>query len=268
QLRKNKEQLEDRLADLSNELAQAETRRSELNQQIRSLENSFKQEIISAKTPLQDRIQALEKQLTDGETIKTQLEQKISKLKEKQSGKKKNQKISAAEHYNTNQSTTESDKNKPLEPGDTVKLEGQSVPGQVIEINGKDAVVAFGQLITTVKCTRLHRISKNEYKKSLRQGTYSGTTTYADRLRDKKLSFSPDIDVRGMRAEEAVTKVLNHLDEALLCGAGKVKILHGKGNGILRELIRQHIATLSFVSRYHDEHVQYGGSGVTIVELD
>lgn len=202
------------------------------------------------------------------EEVQKKLEQKISKLKEKQSGKKKNQKISAAEHYNTIQSTTESDKNKPLEPGDTVKLEGQSVPGQVIEINGKDAVVAFGQLITTVKCTRLHRISKNEYKKSLRQGTYSGTTTYADRLRDKKLSFSPDIDVRGMRAEEAVTKVLNHLDEALLCGAGKVKILHGKGNGILRELIRQHIATLSFVSRYHDEHVQYGGSGVTIVELD
>jgi DNA mismatch repair protein MutS2 len=128
-------------------------------------------------------------------------------------------------------------------------------------------MVAFGQLITTVKSIRLQRISKNEYKKTLRQSASSNSNTYADRVRDKKLSFSPDIDVRGLRAEEAVTKVLNHLDEALLCGAETVKILHGKGNGILRELIRQHLATLSFVSRYSDEHVQYGGSGITIVEL-
>lgn len=201
------------------------------------------------------------------EEVQKKLEQKINKIKEKQDNKKKQPKESGAKDDKKQQSERDTDTNRPLEPRDAVILEGQSVPGQVIEINGKDVVVAFGQLITTVKITRLQRISKKEYKKTLRQGASSGTTTYADRLRDKKLSFSPDIDVRGMRAEEAVTKVLNHLDEALLCGAETVKILHGKGNGILRELIRQHIATLSFVSRYYDEHVQYGGSGITIVEL-
>jgi DNA mismatch repair protein MutS2 len=71
-----------------------------------------------------------------------------------------------------------------------------------------------------------------------------------------------------MRAEDAVTRVLEHLDEALLCGAGIVKVLHGKGNGILRKLIRQHLATLTFVSSYYDEHIQYGGAGITIIELE
>ncbi|WP_245531766.1 Smr/MutS family protein [Anaerophaga thermohalophila] len=71
-----------------------------------------------------------------------------------------------------------------------------------------------------------------------------------------------------MRADEAISKVLEHLDEALLCGAQTIKILHGKGNGILREQIRQHLATLPYVSRYHDEHVQYGGTGITVVEMD
>lgn len=101
----------------------------------------------------------------------------------------------------------------------------------------------------------------------MRQSGVSSSTSYSDQMRDKKLSFSPNIDVRGMRAEDAVQKVLEHLDEALLCGAETVKILHGKGSGILRQLIRQHLETLPFVSRYYDEHVQYGGTGVTIVEL-
>ncbi len=201
------------------------------------------------------------------EELQRKLDKKIRKIKDRQSGKKKRKETDTETPLAEESPEKKADPNKPLEPGDAVLLEGQSVPGQIIEVNGTDAVVAFGQLITTIKAVRLKRISKNEYKKSLRQNTTGSSSTYSDRLRDKKLSFSPDIDVRGMRAEEAVTKVLNHLDEALLCGAETVKILHGKGNGILRQLIRQHIATLPFVSRYYDEHVQYGGSGITIVEI-
>jgi DNA mismatch repair protein MutS2 len=201
------------------------------------------------------------------EELQRKLDKKIKKIKDRQSGKKKSKETGTETSLKKESPEKKAEPNKPFEPGDAVLLEGQSVPGQIIEVNGKDAVVAFGQLITTIKIVRLKRISKNDYKKSLRQSATRSNSTYSDRLRDKKLSFSPDIDVRGMRAEEAVTKVLNHLDEALLCSAETVKILHGKGNGILRELIRQHIATLPFVSRYYDEHVQYGGSGITIVEI-
>ncbi len=201
------------------------------------------------------------------EALQQKLEKKIKKIREKQNTTKKKKTSTSPAATEKQKTSPKENENKPLEAGDTVILEGQSVPGQILEINGKDAVVAFGQLITTLKWSRLKRISKNEYKKAQRQSTSGAANTYADRMRDKKLSFSPDIDVRGMRAEEAVTKVLNHLDEALLCGAETIKILHGKGNGILRELIRQHIATLPFVSRYYDEHVQHGGSGITVVEI-
>jgi DNA mismatch repair protein MutS2 len=197
------------------------------------------------------------------------LERKIQKIKEKQEKKEKKKDLTthSKEKEKTVNNKTE-DKSRPIEVGDPVKLEGQMVPGEVIQINGKEALVAFGQLLTSVKVNRLERISKNEYKKSMRQTGQASTTTYSDQVREKKLSFTPDIDVRGMRAEDAIARVLEHLDEALLCGTETVKILHGKGNGVLRELIRQHLATLSFVSRYYDEHVQYGGSGITIVELD
>ncbi|PWD99068.1 endonuclease MutS2 [Marinilabilia rubra] len=197
------------------------------------------------------------------------LEKKIRKIKDKQAGKKnkKESQPKLAEEKKSGKKIKE-EQPRQLEAGDPVKLEDQNVPGEIIQINGKEALVAFGQLMTSVKINRLERISKNEYKKSLRQSGSISTPNYSDQVREKKLSFTPDIDVRGMRAEDAISRVLEHLDEALLCGAETVKILHGKGNGVLRELIRQHLATLSFVSRYYDEHVQYGGSGITIVELE
>ncbi|MFO8002458.1 MAG: Smr/MutS family protein [Marinilabilia sp.] len=214
-----------------------------------------------------DEFKEKTEQSSHDETTQKDLEKKIRKLKENQEKKKKRKKEEKATGSTPSEKNPKPDENRPLQTGDNVHLEGQSVPGEIIEINGKDAIVAFGQLITSVKTSRLTRISKNEYKKSMRQSGVSSSTSYSDQMRDKKLSFSPNIDVRGMRAEDAVQKVLEHLDEALLCGAETVKILHGKGSGILRQLIRQHLETLPFVSRYYDEHVQYGGTGVTIVEL-
>ncbi|MFW5754429.1 MAG: endonuclease MutS2 [Marinilabiliaceae bacterium] len=214
------------------------------------------------------------KQQTDnaGQVEKTQqeLDKKIRKIKEKQQRKKNREKekestLSSRDEAK-NQNTT--DENRPLQKGDTVRLEGQKVPGEIIEMNGKNAMVAFGQLTTSVKTSRLTRISNNEYKKAMRKSNASASSTHSDSIREKKLNFNPNIDVRGMRAEEAIPKVLEHLDEALLCGAESVKILHGKGSGTLRQLIRQHLETLPFVTRYYDEHVQYGGAGITIAELE
>lgn len=216
-----------------------------------------------------ERIKESVEQAGNDENGQLKLEKRIRKLKEKQEKKKKsNKEKETSQPANSLEEKTQPRNNGPLEPGDAVRLEGQSVPGEIIEINGKDALVAFGQLITTVKITRLERVSKKEYKKSLRQSGNTRGNSYIESTREKKLSFKPDIDVRGMRAEDALNKVLTHLDEALLCGTDTVKILHGKGNGILRNLIRQHLETLTFVASYHDEHVQYGGSGITVVELE
>src|SRR5690554_3071663 len=117
--------------------------------------------------------------------------------------------------------------------GDMVKLEGQSVPGEVISIKGKEVVVAFGQLATTVKLNRLQKVSKSSVKREMRRESAS-SREFSERIREKKLNFKSDIDVRGMRADEAMEKVVTHLDEAVMCSANQVKILHGKGTGVLR----------------------------------
>ena len=80
-------------------------------------------------------------------------------------------------------------------------------------------------------------------------------------------NFSQEIDVRGMRADEALNAVQHYIDDAILVGVSQVRILHGKGNGILRTLIRQYLATVPNVRDFHDEHVQFGGAGITVVEL-
>ncbi|GAO28437.1 endonuclease MutS2 [Geofilum rubicundum] len=151
--------------------------------------------------------------------------------------------------------------------GDMVKWQGQPIPGEVMEIKGKNALIAFGQLITNVKVSRLEKLSRNEYKKELRS-VNSVSAGLAQRMRDKKLTFKPDIDLRGMRADEAIDRVTTHMDEAVMCGVSQVKILHGKGTGALRQMIREYLGTLPFVVRYADEHVQHGGSGITVVDLD
>ncbi len=200
----------------------------------------------------------------DQEEWKSKFDHKVQKIKERQNKKEKKQEPKAAPSKQTLSDSVKAD--QPLAAGDTVRLEGQAIPGEIMEINGTKAMVAFGQLITNVKTTRLTRISRKEYKRETRQ-TDSISPSLTARIRDKKLSFRPDIDVRGMRTEEAIQLVLTHLDEALLCGANTVKILHGKGNGILRQMIRQQIDILPFVNNYRDEDLQFGGSGITIVDL-
>jgi DNA mismatch repair protein MutS2 len=87
-------------------------------------------------------------------------------------------------------------------------------------------------------------------------------------IEDRKYNFRQDIDVRGMRGDEAVNTVLHFIDDAILVGASRVRILHGTGTGVLRQLIRQYLATVPNVSHYRDEHVQFGGAGITVVDLD
>ena len=85
---------------------------------------------------------------------------------------------------------------------------------------------------------------------------------------EKKLDFHTDIDVRGMRGEEAVRAVTYFIDDAILLGVGRVRILHGTGTGILRTLIRDYLRTVPGVHAFRDEHVQFGGAGITVVDLE
>ena len=152
-----------------------------------------------------------------------------------------------------------------LEIGNQVRLKGQSAVGEILEIQGNNAVVAFGQLKSTVKLSKLEKISNNQLKKENRFSNLGKTVT--DDVREKKLTFKSDIDVRGMRGDEALQAVTYFIDDALMVGVANVRILHGTGTGILRQLIRQYLSSVHGVKHFHDEHVQFGGAGITVVEF-
>ena len=149
--------------------------------------------------------------------------------------------------------------------GDTVRLAGQTQVGEVISVNKNDVTVAFGLIKTSVKANRLEPAEPVKVQ-DVRTATYVSKQTHDD-IYNRKLAFKPDIDVRGMRGDEAIQTVMHFIDDATLIGMSRVRILHGTGNGILRNLIRQYLHTVPAVKDYHDEHIQFGGHGITVVDL-
>ena len=155
----------------------------------------------------------------------------------------------------------------PLQVGDDVRLNGQTTSGKVLEVQGKKATVAFGAIKTTVDINKLERVSKNQLKKEdTTRGFYNQSSS--DILYNKKLEFKQEIDVRGMRVDEALQAVMYFIDDAIQVGASRVRILHGTGTGALRQVIREYLGAVNGVSQYRDENVQFGGAGITVIELD
>ncbi len=150
--------------------------------------------------------------------------------------------------------------------GAKVRIEGQESVGEVQSIKGKKAQVAFGQILTTVNITSLTVISNSEFKRSTRPVT--PRTRISVDISSRKLNFKDNIDVRGMRASEALESVQNFVDDALMVGVGSVAILHGKGTGALKDEIRRYLMTIPDVGRAVDAHADRGGSGITVVEFN
>ncbi|RVU03073.1 endonuclease MutS2 [Mucilaginibacter limnophilus] len=146
-----------------------------------------------------------------------------------------------------------------IKAGDWVKLTDSETTGQVIEVNKDNVVIAIGDLRTVAKKKRVQKVSKAQVPKEVRRSSLSSTNDYA--------SFSPEIDVRGMRGDEALYAIERVLDRALMMSVNNIKILHGKGDGILRKLIREYLRKYDQVSHMEDEHADRGGDGITYVYL-
>lgn len=154
-----------------------------------------------------------------------------------------------------------------IEVGDNVRLKGQMSAGTVMELQGKQAIVAFGMIKSTVKLELLEKVSKGQIKKEIQKSTFVSVQT-TDDMHEKKINFKQEIDVRGMRGDEALQTVTYFVDDAIQVGAARIRILHGTGTGILRQLIREYLRTVPGVRHFQDEHVQFGGAGITVVELE
>lgn len=156
---------------------------------------------------------------------------------------------------------------KPLLVGEHVQIIGQNVIGKLLEIQGKTAIVAFGQIKSTVAVNRLERVSATQAKQAEQRMVANRESNATADIRNRQLSFKQDIDVRGMRVDEALQAVVYFIDDASMVSASQVRILHGTGTGALRQAIRDYLHQASMVKTYRDEHVQFGGAGITVVEL-
>ena len=154
-------------------------------------------------------------------------------------------------------------KPREVEVGSKVKMVGQDMVGVVQSMQGRRAQVAFGQMLTTVDKSLLTVVSNTEYREATRPTT--ARTVYSSDISARKLNFRDHIDVRGMRAAEALEEVCDLVDDAIMLGIGSVTILHGKGTGALKEEIRRYLRSVKEVASAKDEHADRGGAGITIV---
>ncbi|MFO7668659.1 MAG: Smr/MutS family protein [Bacteroidales bacterium] len=151
--------------------------------------------------------------------------------------------------------------------GDMVRVKGQEAAGEVIGLKGNHVIVAFGILKSTTKADQLEKIHGEEAGK-LRIKAKSTVKLGDWDVTSRRVNFRPDIDLRGKRADEAMEQVVEFMDEAIMVGARELRILHGKGNGVLRQLIREYLHTMDLVEWYGDAHIEQGGAGITVVKLE
>ena len=229
-----------------------------------------KEKTRQARQELADFRKSLEEAAAREEEDK--IARKMEKLREKQE-RKKLRKDPSKSSPNDEQSLAERRAQEEarrlaaIVPGAYVKMKGQNTVGQVLEVSGKQITVAFGNLKTTVNVERLEPSAAPRKETDLSTKSTFVSTHTQDSIHEKKLHFKQDLDVRGMRGDEAIQAVTYFIDDALMVGVPRVRILHGTGTGILRTLIRQYLQTVPGVRHFADEHVQFGGAGITVVDL-
>lgn len=209
-------------------------------------------------------ISDMDKQAED-DKIARKMAQILRRKENKKNRKKGDPSSSGQDKDNTSAATTLSTVSAPLKEGDTVRIKGTTSVGKIESIQGKNATVIFGDLRSTTSLKKLEHATapkREEPRPFMTVGRQTRET-----IDEKKLNFKQDLDVRGMRGDEALNAVMYFIDDATLVGMSRVRILHGTGTGILRQLIRQYLATVPAVTSYKDEHVQFGGAGITVVDL-
>lgn len=279
-IRKREKQMEETIARYEKEIEELEHSRKEILKQAKEdaerllqesnarIENTIR--TIKEAQAEKERTRTARQELTDFRkeveeldkaATEAQIARKMEKLREKQERKKEKK-----NKPDTTPKVQAAPKVIPIQKGDYVRIKGQTSVGQVMETDGKNATVMFGLMKTNVKADKLERTEAPKPTNTIAKATFVSNATQ-EQMYEKKLNFKQDIDVRGMRGDEAIQAVTYFIDDAILVGVSRVRILHGTGSGILRTLIRQYLATVPGVAHFQDEHVQFGGAGITVVDL-
>lgn len=164
--------------------------------------------------------------------------------------------------------TSDQFRSGPLKVGEKVKVKDNGMVGEVVRVSNKAVTVAVGNITSKMPLDKVERISSNEYKAARKESVTPRSVIDNSGLRERRLRFSPELDVRGERVSDALDIVIHYIDDAVMLGVGSVRIIHGKGTGALRDELQKYLRTVPGVGSVHDEHIQFGGSGVTIVEFE
>ena len=280
-LRRAQQQAEELLSEANRKIenaireikeAQAEKERTRI---IREELQDFRQQVAS------DDTRGLMSEENFAKKLRQMEERKARKAQRKAEKKMKNEELEMRNGDNSangdvgskgNQHSSSLISHSTLKKGDTVRIKGLSTVGKIESIQGKQATVIFGDVRSKMKIERLERAEKpkniaspaNKHEALVIQTSKVTRAT----MEDRRQNFHQDIDVRGMRGDEAIDTVMHFIDDAILIGMSRVRILHGTGSGVLRQLIRQYLNTVPNVVKARDEHVQFGGAGITVVDLD
>ena len=262
-LRKAKEQAEELLRESNKKIENAirEIRESQAEKEetkkIREELNAFKADVSEMDVKANDDLIA--------KKIR-QIQERKERHKKHKDEKAEREKQAAAKLREATVKAAKKD-GRMLEVGDAVRIKGLTTVGKIDCIEGKNAVVIFGDMRTKMPLARLEYVEEVEAKNETAGTAYSMSRETRETIDKRKLNFHQDLDVRGMRGDEALNAVMYFVDDAILVGMSRVRILHGKGNGILRQLIRQYLGTVPGVTSFRDEHVQFGGAGITVVDI-
>lgn len=200
------------------------------------------------------------------EEANQRVEQTIRGIKESNADKEKTRQLRSNldrfkdEQQKSAEKEAKKKKAEQIKIGDHVTITGQDTSGEVMNVKGKQAQVRFGNIISFIDFKKLQKTSSRGTTQERKTKRYGGVN-----MMEKMMHFNAEIDVRGMRADEALVKVDEYVDQALLMGTDSVRIIHGKGHGILRDVIRTHLKGHSSIDRAVDEHIDFGGSGITLV---
>ena len=167
------------------------------------------------------------------------------------------------------QQRIEAFRSAPLKVGEKVRVKDNGMVGEVIKVSSKAIVVAIGHISSKMPLDKVERITSNEFKTAVKETSRPVSTIRVDSsISERKLNFKTEIDLRGARLNDAIEQVTRYVDDAIMLGIGSVRIIHGKGTGVLRDEIQKLLRTMPGVASAKDEHIQFGGSGVTIVTFD
>ncbi|MEG2790060.1 MAG: Smr/MutS family protein [Odoribacter sp.] len=279
-IHENEKRLDEVVEKYSNELSEASKIRKNI---IKEAQQKAQEIIDSANKTIEQTIREIRENQADKEKTKLirqkmetekgrilseaiATEEESIRLKmEKLQNREKNKKEKLKKQTNTHPLPPQKTGETTFQKGDYVSLPNKTI-GEIIAINGKEATIALGNLRTNAKLSLLTKVSAGQAKKASQpQASYANIQ---ENISQKRMDFKPDIDLRGMRGDEALQQVISFIDEAIMLNYKEIRLLHGTGTGALRQIIRQYLGTNPLVASYTDEQLQLGGSGITVVKLD